>query len=68
MSRHINRDFLTGLIFGRQGIHLGLIYNEDVIVHSGNDQSISNVLINGIQLEPEAVQTAQNGQTIVIKP
>ncbi len=65
MSRHINRDFLESLIFGRQGIHLGLIYNEDVIVRSGNDQSISNILMNGIQLEPDSVQTAQNGQTVV---
>lgn len=65
MSRNINRGFLESLIFGRQGIHLGLIYNGDVIVRSGNDQNISHILINGIQLEPESVQTAQNGQTVV---
>ncbi len=67
MSRHINRQFLGSLIFGRQGIHLGLIYDEAVIVRSGSDQTISNMLINSIQLEPEAVQTAQNGQTVVHK-
>lgn len=65
MSRHINRNFLGSLIFGRQGIHLGLIHNGDIIVRSGNDQSISDILVNGIQLEPESVMMAQNGQTVV---
>ncbi len=65
MSRHINRDFLRSLIFGRQAIHLGLIYNDDVIVRSDSDQSISQLLVNGIHLEPASVQTAQNGQTVV---
>ncbi len=52
MSRHINQEFLGNLTFGRRGIHLGLIYNEAVIVRSGSDQSISNILTNGIQLNP----------------
>jgi signal transduction histidine kinase len=65
MSRHINREFLHSLIFGRQNIQLGLIYNKDVIVRSGDDQSITSILANGIPLELDSVEAAQKGQTIV---
>jgi signal transduction histidine kinase len=65
MSRHISREFLQSLIFGRQNIQLGLIYNGNVIVRSDNDQSISSTLANGIRLENEAVDAARNGQMVV---
>jgi signal transduction histidine kinase len=65
MSRHISQAFLRSLIFGRQGIHLGLIYDGNVIVRSGDDQNITNVLVNGITIEPESVEVAQTGETII---
>lgn len=65
MSRHISREFLQGLIFGRQNIHLGLIYNGSIIVRSDDDQTITTTLANGIVLEPNSVETAHKGQSIV---
>lgn len=65
MSRQISRSFLDSLIFGRQGIHLGLIYDGNVIVRSGSNQSISRVLINGIELEPSSIEVAAQGETVV---
>jgi signal transduction histidine kinase len=65
MSRHISREFLQSLIFGRQNIQLGLVYNGNVIVRSGDDQTITMVLANSIALEPASVEAAQTGQTIV---
>lgn len=65
MSRQISRDFLDSLIFGRQGIHLGLIYSDKVIARSGNNQAVSLVLTNGIEVEPESIQAATQGQTVV---
>jgi signal transduction histidine kinase len=65
MSRHISQGFLQSLIFGRQNIQLGLIYNGKVIVRSRNDQTISNTLANGISLEPNSVEAAEKGQMIV---
>jgi signal transduction histidine kinase len=65
MSRHISREFLQSLIFGRQNIQLGLIYNGNVIVRSNSDRSISTLLANGIHLENNAVAVAQKGQMVV---
>lgn len=65
MSRHISREFLQSLIFGRQNIQLGLIYNGHVIVRSGDDQKITDTLANGILLQPGSVEAAQTGRTIV---
>ncbi len=65
MSRHISREFLESLIFGRQNIQLGLIYNGNVIVRSDKDQTITNILANGIPLNPNSVEEAHRGHTIV---
>ncbi len=65
MSRHINRKFLQSLIFGRQNIQLGLIYNGNVIVRSGDDQRINRIMANGIPIEPDSIEAAKKGQTVV---
>ncbi|MEO8607327.1 MAG: ATP-binding protein [Chloroflexota bacterium] len=65
MSRHINRKFLQSLIFGRQNIQLGLVYDGNVIVRSGDDQAITNILANGIPVEQNSIEAAKNGQTVV---
>jgi signal transduction histidine kinase len=65
MSRHINRKFLQSLIFGRQNIQLGLIYNGNVIVRSGDDQRINRIMANGIPIEPDSIESAKKGQTVV---
>ena len=66
MSRYISSDFLRSLIFGREGIHLGLIYNDRFIARSTDDESSANhILVNGIQLESASVRKAQAGETII---
>lgn len=65
MSRHINRKFLQSLIFGRQNIQLGLVYNGDVIVRSSDDQAITRIMANGIPVEENSVEAAKKGQTVV---
>jgi signal transduction histidine kinase len=65
MSRHISKAFLQSLIFGQGNIQLGLVYDNNVIVRSGDDQTITPVLANAIPLDPDSVQAAEKGQTIV---
>jgi signal transduction histidine kinase len=65
MSRHISREFLQSLIFGRQNIQLGLVYNGQVIVRSGDDQTITHILANGILIDPDSIEAAKKGQTVV---
>ncbi len=67
MSRYINSDFLSGLIFGRKGIHLGLIYDDHFIARSGDDNApiARHILTNNIELDHHSVEQAQHGETIV---
>lgn len=66
MSRYISSDFLRSLIFGREGIHLGLIYDNRFIARSTVDEtSANNILINGIQLESQSVDQSRSGETII---
>jgi signal transduction histidine kinase len=67
MSYHISGDFLTSLIFERQGIHLGLVYDDRIIARS-NDiaRPSSHILRNGIAYDAALVQLAQSGQTVVL--
>ena len=67
MNHHINSDFLTSLIFERQGIHLGLIYGKRIIARSNNAAGSSeSILRNGIAYDASSVQMAQSGQTVVL--
>ncbi len=65
MSRHISKAFLQSLIFGQGNIQLGLVYDNKVIVRSGDDQTITRVMANSIPIDPDSVQAAAKGQTIV---
>lgn len=66
LSRSINDEFLRSLIFGREGVHLGLIYDNKFIERSSlQPLESSQILVNDISLEPESVQQSQNGQTLV---
>lgn len=66
MSRHISGDFLQSLIFGQRGIHLGLIYEDQIIARSGGRRAASDrILTNNIAFEPELLQQAYEGQTIL---
>ncbi len=67
MSHHINSEFLTSLIFERQGIHLGLIYGDRIIARSKNAAgSNDSILRNGIAYDAPSVQLAQSNQAVVL--
>jgi signal transduction histidine kinase len=67
MSYRISGEFLTSLIFESQGIHLGLVYDDRFIARSNDaDGSRDKILHNGIAYDPQSVQLAQNGQTVVL--
>jgi signal transduction histidine kinase len=67
MSRQIDEDFLTSLIFGRKGIYLGLIYDERIIARS--NQALGTpfrVLRSGIAFDAAAVAAAASGQSVIV--
>lgn len=72
-SRHVNDSFLQELTFGRERVHLGLIYENQLLARTTNptnskpNMTPSRVLSNGVAFDPKLVQLAQNGQTVVLK-
>lgn len=69
ISRLIDDTFLQELTFSRDGVYVGLIYNDHVMVRntSGNLVPVAdNALRQGIVFDPASVQLAQNGQTVVV--
>lgn len=62
MSHHINGEFLRSFMFGRQSLHLGLVYDDRVVARSGANQNPGATLANSIKLDPVLVQAAQTGQ------
>jgi signal transduction histidine kinase len=71
LSRCIDADFLQELTFGRDNVHLGLIYDNQILVRTPSGSSgrsgarSSNVLGNGVAFDPDMVQRARSGQTVV---
>jgi signal transduction histidine kinase len=66
MSRLIDEDFLTSLIFGRKGIYLGLIHDEQIIARSSRGGgAVGRVLRNGIAFDASSVQLAANGASVI---
>ncbi len=70
MSRLINDDSLQALTFGREAIHLGLIYDDKIIARtilSPADRRMSNTMLtNGISIDPVPLRTAMSGQTVIL--
>jgi signal transduction histidine kinase len=73
IGRHVNDVFLEQLTFGRDRVHLGLIYEGQILARTttgtnGKQTSYANsVLSNGVAFDNRLIQTAQNGQTIIYK-
>lgn len=66
LSRSINSEFLRSLIFGREGVHLGLIYDNQFIERSNlHTVESTQTLVNDISLEPDSVRQSQRGQTLI---
>lgn len=81
VSQEINEAFLAGLNFAREGIHLGVIRDHQIVsryvVHSGNadnsgehnesaDEHQSADLAPGIAPDPAAVEQALNGEPVIV--
>jgi hypothetical protein len=74
LSRHINSDFLEALIFERERVHLGLIYEGEILArtrittHDQQRRSSQQVLTNGVAVDEGSVEAAQTSQQTVILP
>ena len=70
MSRRINDQFLDNLTFGRAAVHLGVVYDKQIIARTvlkSSDQGTSNdILANGIPVSTSALDTAQTGQVVIL--
>ncbi len=70
MSRQINNEFLKNLTFGRSAVHLGLIYDDQIIARtilSAADRRMpQDILANGIGIDRARLETAQTGSTIIL--
>ena len=71
MSRLINDDFLESLTFGREAVHLGLVYDEQIIARTtvsaaNRPRARGNMLANGITIDGAALGVAQSGQVVIL--
>jgi signal transduction histidine kinase len=74
LGRQINDSFLEELVFERDRVHLGLIYNNRILARthisaSDQDQQLSpTILTNDVALNETSVQLAQaNLETLIVK-
>ncbi len=74
LSRQINNTFLEELIFERERVHLGLIYDNQILARtriSTNDQknqTSNRILTNGVAFDSNTIQLVQtNQQTVTIE-
>lgn len=72
LSRHVNDAFLEQLTFGRERVHLGLIYENRLLARTAgtNGDQVADsdhVLSNGVAFDSALMQPAQNGQTVIYK-
>ncbi len=70
MSRLVNSEFLEMLTFGREALHLGVIYDGEIIVRSNANRTHAaglpaDVLADGIPIAPEAIAAAHSGQVVI---
>jgi signal transduction histidine kinase len=69
MSRRINDQFLENLTFGRSAVHLGAVYNDQIIartVSPSEQHSSGNILTDGITIDRSSLDTAQTGQVVIL--
>ncbi len=68
LSRRLDNNFLRELTFDRQPIHLGLIYDDQILARTTTStKNTSRLLTNGVAFDPDLVQRAQQGQSVVVK-
>jgi signal transduction histidine kinase len=70
MSRRIDGQFLDNLTFGRAAVHLGIVYNNQIIartaLESPAQRPASDMLANGIRIDASALGAAQSGQVVIL--
>jgi signal transduction histidine kinase len=70
MSRRINDQFLDNLTFGRATVHLGVVYDNQIIARTilkaSDQRTPSDILANGIPINTAALNTAQTGQVLIL--
>jgi signal transduction histidine kinase len=68
ISRLVDSTFLQELTFERDGVYIGLIYNDLILVRNTAEAMFlrsGNALREGISFDPNAVQLAISGQTVI---
>jgi signal transduction histidine kinase len=70
MSRRIDGQFLDNLTFGRAAVHLGIVYNNQIIartaLESPAQRPASEMLANGIRIDASALSAAQSGHVVIL--
>ncbi|MBN1562808.1 MAG: HAMP domain-containing protein [Anaerolineae bacterium] len=70
MRRRVNDQFLDNLTFGRATVHLGMVYNDQIIARTilaPSDQPASDdMLANSIAVNSTSLSKAQIGQAVIL--
>lgn len=67
MSKNIDDEFLRKLAFERDGVYLGLVYNDQIRARTtSGEANSSTILHSNVAFSPDAVKLAANGQTVVL--
>ncbi|RPI97722.1 MAG: HAMP domain-containing protein, partial [Chloroflexi bacterium] len=70
MSRRVNNQFLQNLTFGRADVHLGVVYNDQIIARTilkpSDSRLPSDILANGIKVDRSPLNLAQTGQAVFL--
>jgi signal transduction histidine kinase len=69
ISRLVDSAFLQELTFQRDGVDVGLIYDDQILTRNNeetNGQASDTALRPGITFDESTVQQAQNGQTTIV--
>jgi signal transduction histidine kinase len=70
MRRRITDQFLDNLTFGRSAVHLGVVYNDQIIARTitkpSDRRSKGDILANGITIDHSSLNSAQTGQPVIL--
>jgi len=67
MSQNIDDEFLRKLAFERDGVYLGLVYNDQIRARTTSSEADSSVILHSnVAFSPDAVKLVASGQTVVL--
>lgn len=68
MSRHISQEFLQSLLFGRDAVYLGVVFEDKIVARSSptSHNAPGTVLVNDIAIDNDAIASAQSGNLEIL--